>query len=213
MPIDFDSYGLDDDTKAKLKADYEADVTGLKAKNSDLIEREKAAKAAADESLLAATKAEEDAKIALAEKSGDIEKYKLAVEQSREKMESMQLEFKQKETQRLSDMAASDFINKHVSSDPAARSYMESIYRNSIDVVDGAIKPKDITKSLEDLQKGLVSDEAYSKYIKADVGSGAGANGSVSVNGSAKSLKEMNATEKAAFANAQPDQYALMTKQ
>ena len=213
MPIDFDSYGLDDDTKAKLKVDYETDINGLKAKNSDLIEREKAAKAAADESLLAATKAEEDAKVALAEKSGDIEKYKLAVEQSREKMDSMQLEFKQKETQRLSDMAANDFISKHVSSDPAARSYMESIYRNSIDVVDGVIKPKDITKTLEDLQKGLVSDEAYSKYIKADVGSGAGANGSVSVNGSAKSLKEMNATEKAAFANAQPDQYALMTKQ
>ena len=177
MPIDFDSYGLDDELKAKIKADYEADVTGLKAKNSDLIEREKAAKLLADETVVNATKAEEDAKVALAEKEGNIEQYKLAVAQRDEKLEAVTLEFKQKENQRASDLAASEFIGKHVSSDPAARSYMEGIFRESIDVVDGAIKPKDITKSLSDLQESLVTDEAYSKYIKVDVGSGSGANG------------------------------------
>jgi len=213
MPIDYDSYGLTDELKAKLKADVEADINGLKAKNSDLIDREKAAKLLADETIVNATKAEEDAKVALAEKEGNIESYKLAVAQRDEKLETITLEFKQKENARAADMAVNEFVSANVSSDPAARAYMESIFRNNIDVVDGAIKPKDVTKSLEDLQKSLVSDEAYSKYIRVDVGSGSGSQGSTGVNGSAKSLSEMNETEQAAYANAHPEQYALAINQ
>lgn len=193
MPLDFDSYGLDDTLKEKIKADYEADISGLKAKNSDLIEREKAAKLLADETALKSAKAEEDAKVALAEKEGDIGKYKAAVAERDEKLATITLEFKQKENERVADMAVNDFVNANISSDPAAKAYMESIFRKNIDVVDGVIKPKDITKSLEDLQKGLISDESYSNYIKADVGSGSGSQGSSSTSPAGSEVKNERA--------------------
>ena len=42
--MDFTKYGLEGEQLAQAQADYAADVSGLKAKNSDLIEREKAQK-------------------------------------------------------------------------------------------------------------------------------------------------------------------------
>ena len=78
MPLDFDSYGLDEELRKKIEADYNKDVEGLKSKNSELIDREKAAKSALEEYQITATEQAENAKVALAEKEGDIEKYKAA---------------------------------------------------------------------------------------------------------------------------------------
>ena len=208
--MDFSKYELTDEIKAQIEKDYAEDIAGLKAKNSDLIERAKASKEELEQSQIDYAKAEEEAKIALAEKEGDIGKYKIAVEESNERIQSLEIEFKEKEKARLLESSVNEFVSGSVKNDPAAKKYMEGIYRDHIDVIDGEVKPKDITKSLQDLRGSLVSDESYSNYVKADVGSGAGSAGSNSGGGTAKTLKEMTATEEAVFANSNPAQYAQM---
>ena len=207
--MDFSTYELSDEVKAKLAADYEKSVLGLKAKNSELIEREREAK----EAHMLSTKAEEDAKVALAEKNGDIATYKTALADRDARLTSIEAEFKEKETKRISDAAVNEFLSAHVSNDPAARHYMDSVLRKSINVIDGEVKSLDVTKTYDQLLNSIVSDNSFSNYIREDVGSGGGSNGSTKANGAARSLSEMNTTEKAIFANKFPEQYALMTKQ
>lgn len=211
--MNFDDYGLDDEVKAKIAADYEADIKGLKSKNYELIEREKSLKADVEKVQLDAAAKEEDAKVALAEKDGDIEKYKVAVAEREERMKQVEQDFIEKDKARVLDMAANDFVSSNVADDPAAKKYMESVFRDGVDVVDGKLKPKDVTKTIEDLTMSIVQDNAYANYIKVDVGSGANSVGSTSTTGKAKSLSEMTATEEAIFANSNPELYAQMTKQ
>lgn len=176
--MDFSKYELSDDVRAQIEKDYTDDVAGLKAKNTDLIERSKASKEELEQSQISYAKAEEDAKLAIAEKENDVGKYKIAKAESDERLEKLTLEFKEKEKTRILDASVSEFVSSSVMDDPAAKKYMEGIYRDNIDVIDGEAKPKDITKNLQDLRSGLLSDKAYSNYIKADVGSGAGSVGS-----------------------------------
>ena len=145
MIMDFDKYELSDELRAQLKSDYEADVAGLKNKNAELIEREKRAKEAkdtAEASVVEMTTAAEDAKVALAEKEGDIEKYKLAVSERDEKLATVQREFKEAEAGRLLDSAVNDFSAK-LADDPAGKMYMQAQFKDAISVVDGEVKPND----------------------------------------------------------------------
>lgn len=177
MPLDFDSYGLDEDTKKKLKSDYESDIAGLKAKNTELIDREKAAKESLEQVKLDTAKADEDAKVALAEKEGDIEKYKAAVAERDTNMAALQREFQEKDNSRITLEGEVKF-SASISDDPAAQAYMKSLFRDSVEVVDGQLRPKDVSINLDQLTERLVSDEANSRYVKANVGSGAGSAGS-----------------------------------
>jgi len=209
----FDDLGLDDEMLAKVQAAHDADVKGLKAKNSDLIEQNKAVKADSEKAAIEAAQIAEDAKVSLAEKEGNIEQYKAAVAERDEKMKSIEQEFIEKDKARVLDMAVSQFISDKVDKDPAARKYMESVYREQLDVVNGELTSKDVTKSVTEITKAIVQDDAYSKYILSDVGSGASAAGSTSTSGQAKPLSQMTATEEALFANSNPEQYAQLTKQ
>lgn len=211
--MNFDKYELPDEVKAQIEKDYDIDVAGLKAKNSDLIERSSTLKAELEKVQLEVATKDEDAKVALAEKDGDIEKYKIAVAEKEERMKQVEQEFIEKDKARVLDMESTSFVASHVADDPAAKKYMESVFRDSVHVVDGELKPIDVTKTLEELTNSIVQDSAYSSYIKVNVGSGAGSAGSSSGEGKAKSLSDMTATEEAIFANTNPEQYAQMTRQ
>lgn len=197
--MDFDKYELSDEVKASIKADYEASIAGLKAKNADLIEREQKQRQANEELAVQMASKEEDAKVALAEKEGDIEKYKVAVAERDEVLAKTKREFQEVENGRLRDAALNDFSTS-LTDDPAGRMYMQSKFAESIDIIDGQVKPKDVTKSLDELKQALVSDKANASYVKAPVGSGTGSAGSGG-SGSAstpsnKPYKEMSKEEK-----------------
>lgn len=179
--MDFSKYGLTDEQVSSLTTDYELDIKGLKAKNSDLIEREKAQKEANEALAIEMATKEEDAKVALAEKDGTVEQYKNAVAERDAKLETVQREFKETESKRVLESAVNDFSSV-LADDPAGRMFMQKQFQDAVSVVDGVIKPIDPTKSIEDLKQSLVTDKSFAKYIKTDVGSGAGSVGSNSSN-------------------------------
>lgn len=216
----FDGLGLDEETLAKVQAAHDADIKGLKAKNSDLIEQNKTIKADSEKTALEAAQSVEDAKLALAEREGDITSFKAQQEASKNAIESLKQEFADKEQARAEeerklklDMNVKEFVLQNSAGDIGSNLALEKAYRESIQVVDGEIVPVDAAKNIKEITQAIVQDDAYSKYVKLDVGSGAGAAGSNSTSGQAKSLSDMNATEEAQFANSNPEQYAQMTKQ
>jgi len=198
--MNFEDYGLEGEVLAKAKTDYEASIQGLKNKNAELIEREKTQKLSNEELTLKLQTQEEDAKVALAEKDGTVEQYKAAVAERDEKINSIQFEFKEAENKRVLESSVNEF-SAVLADDPAGRMYMQKLFQDSVDVVDGAVKPKDPTRSLEDLTQSIVSDKANAKYIKANVGSGGNSQGSTS-GGSAtpvnKPFNQMTMSEKLA---------------
>lgn len=73
---------------------------------------------------------------------------------------------------------------------------------------------KPTADTVEDFRKNVVADNKLAPLIKASEASGGGAGGSKGRSGSAeKPLSEMTATEEAAFANANPERYAELTKE
>tara|TARA_R110002050_G_scaffold293282_1_gene449684 strand:+ start:402 stop:1043 length:642 start_codon:yes stop_codon:yes gene_type:complete len=175
--MNFTDYGLDEEVANKLKADYEADVLGLKNKNNELIDREKAAKDSVESMTLQIATAEENNKVAIAEKENDVAKYKLAIDERDDKLKAVQFEFAETNNKRLLESAVNDFSGS-LTDDPAGRMFMQSQFNNSVEVKDGVVVPKDITTNLKDLTHALVTDEANASYIKANVGRGAGSAGS-----------------------------------
>ena len=210
--MNFDNYELSDELRATLKKDYDADVLGLKNKNTDLIAREATAKESVEKMTLEIATTEENNKVALAEKDNDVAKYKLAVEERDDKIKTVQLEFKETNDKRLLESSVNDFSSV-LADDPAGRMYMQSQFSSLVEVKDGVVLPKDVTTKLEDLKQSLITDKANAKYIKANVGSGLGSVGSEHGFSSVKSLKDMTATEEAALANSDPALYnSLLTK-
>ena len=180
--MDLSSLGLDEDTQVKILELHESDVKELKNKNYDLIGRIKGAKERSEElerAALESAEAVENAKVALAEKEGDLVKYKDAVAERDENLAAIQREFKEKDSQRLMSDAKNNF-SKVVADDKASQHYMVHEFENSVEVVEGVVRPKDSNLTLEQLTARLISDEANSSYVKAPVGSGSGAAGSFS---------------------------------
>lgn len=175
--MNFEDYDLPDEVKAKLKADYDEDVKGLKSKNSDLISRLDKQKTDHEAAILEQIQAQEDAKVALAEKEGDIEKYKIALQERDDALSTVKREFQEKENLRLTEAALHEFSAK-LTPDPAGRMYMQKQFSDQIEVRDGQVVPKDVTKTLDDLKSALVSDKANADYVLVDVGTGAGSVGS-----------------------------------
>ena len=208
--MDLSSFGLDEETQSKIMEAHNTSISGLKNKNADLIEREGRHKLALEEGLLKSAEDAENVKVALAEKEGSIEQYKIAVADKDEALSSLRHEFQQKENDRLISDEKSLF-SKNISDDPAAQAYMVGKFGESVEVRDGKVQPKDVSMTMDSLVKGLVSDNAYASYIKAPVGSGSGSAGS---NGgsSLKSFADMTATEKAVLANTNPELYNQHTR-
>ena len=116
--MDFSKYELSDELRAALIKDYDADVAGLKAKNAELIEREKTSKADVEKLTLEAATVEENNKIALAEKEGTVEQYKVALAEKEEKIKTINFEFQEANNKRLLDSSVNEFSNL-LSDDPA----------------------------------------------------------------------------------------------
>ena len=201
--MDFTKYGLEGDQLAQAQKDYDADVLGLKNKNTDLISRESDAKSSLDTYKIEAEREKHEAAKSLAEKNGSIEDYKVALQNEKDAMVNLEATFQQEKDGRVLGDSVNDFSSGLVD-DPAGKMYMQSLFTGLVEVKDGAVVPKDTTKTMEDLKQSLVTDKANAKYIRADVGSGVGSAGSASGESSAstfkgKAMKDMNMSEKVAY--------------
>lgn len=201
--MDFNKYELSDELRATLKKDYEADVLGLKSKNTDLIERERIAKADLEQSKVDTEQLKHDAAKELATEKGSVADYKLALDAEKEAMTLLKHTFQEeKDSHTLSDAVTA--FSSGLVDDPAGRMYMNSLFSNSVEVKDGVVVSKDVTKTLEELKQSLVSDKANARYIKAVVGSGVGSAGSEGGFNSVKLPKDMNGSERMEFKRNDP---------
>jgi hypothetical protein len=124
-------------------------------------------------------------------------------------MSDLKLQFQQKENDRLISEQSNTF-SKVVADDPASQQYMTGLFNNSVEVVDGVVRPRDVTKTMEQLVDGIVSDGANKRYIKANVGSGSGSAGSAG-GSTTKLFSEMNLTEKSLLAKQNPEKYKQLS--
>ena len=170
MPLDLSGTDLTEEQKAVVMglhtADIELEVTGLKNKNNELIQREKDAKTAGIE-------AEEAAKVAAAEASGDLKAYKKALDDQKAALEKSELANTELTNKGLKADQAAAFMPK-ISDDPAAQAYMLNKFNESYDIKDGVATPNDVTLTMSQMQENLLKDSAHASYVKADVGSGGG---------------------------------------
>ena len=187
--MDFTKYELSDELRATLTTDYETDVLGLKNKNTDLIQRMDSLKSSTEEQMIELVAKEEAAKVSLAEKDGNIENYKNALANEKEALETVKREFKESESNRILSDSVNEFSSV-LANDPAGKMYMQKLFQDSVEVSDGIVKPKDTTKTMEDLKQSLISDKANANYIAANVGSGTGSAGSQSSGSSASSTNK-----------------------
>ena len=213
MEFNLDGIDLTSDTAStEIIARVDAHVLGLKNKNTDLIKRESDAKAELEQSKLDTEQLKHDAAKELATEKGSVADFKLALDAEKEAMTLLKHSFEETNNKRLLESAVNDFSGV-LTDDPAHRMYMQSQFNSLVEVKDGVVVPKDVTTKLEDLKQSLVTDKANAKYIKANVGSGAGSVGSEGGFDTVKSLKDMTATEEAALANSDPVLYnSLLTK-
>ena len=207
--MNFNDYDLSGELRAKLTTDYDANISGLKAKNSDLINREATAKQNLETSKVEFEQGKHDLAKELAEKNDSMADYKAALDNEKEQMTLLKHSFQEANDSRTLSDAVTNFSSGLID-DPAGRMYMQSIFKDSVEVKDGVIVSKDTTKTLQELTQSLVTDKANAKYIKAAVGSGGGSIGSDGGFISVKSLKDMTATEEAILANEDPALYQLL---
>lgn len=200
--MNFEDYGLEGDMLTKAQADYDKDILGLKNKNAELLDRESKAKSDLEQVKVDTEQMKHDAAKELATVNGSVADFKLALDAEKEAMTLLKLSFQEEKDGRTLSDALNDFSTGLVD-DPAGRMYMQSLFSNAVEVKDGAVVSKDVTKSMEDLKLSLVSDKANAKYIKANVGSGTGSAGSQDGGGSAsssnKSFNQMSMSEKVAY--------------
>ena len=175
--MNFNDYDLSDELRARLTTDYDANVSSLKAKNNDLITREATAKQNLEVSKIEFEQGKHDLAKELAEKNDSMADYKAALDNEKEQMTLLKHSFQEANDSRTLSDAVTNFSSGLID-DPAGRMYMQSIFKDSVEVKDGVIVSKDTTKTLQELTQSLVTDKANAKYIKADVGSGGGSTGS-----------------------------------
>ena len=207
--MDLSSYGLDEENIVKLAAAIQADVTGLKLKNSDLIEREGASKRALEEYQIGAEQIKIDNAKAVAEKENDVIKYKQAVADGEATLGDLVKKHQREKNDYLVSEQSNAF-SKVVADDPASQQYMTGLFNGSVEVVEGVVRPRDVTKNMEQLIEGIVSDDANKRYIKANVGSGSGSAGSAG-GSSTKLFSDMNLTEKSLLAKTNPEKYKQLS--
>ena len=200
---EFNLDGIDlssDGAAAEIISRHAENVTGLKNKNAELITRDSDSKTNLETYKVEAEREKHEAAKALAEKNGNIEDYKIALQNEKDAMINLEATFQQEKEGRILGDALNEFSSA-LADDPAGKMYMQSLFNNSVEVKDGVVVSKDATKTMEDLKQSLVSDKANAKYIRADVGSGTGSAGSKGGDGSAntykgKSMKDMSMAEK-----------------
>lgn len=128
-----------------------------------------------------AIEAEENAKIEKAKAEKDIEGLQAALLDRDNRIKAQAEEVQQKESARVLEGGTNEFLAK-ISDDPAHRHFMSTQFQGGVEVKEGKLIGKD-GRSLEDFTGSLLNDEKYAGYVKANIGSGGGANGSDSAGG------------------------------
>lgn len=204
--IEFNLEGVDlssEGAAAEIISRVGAHVLGLK-NNRDKFKGElDTAKLEYESFRVAAETEKHDAAKALAEKSGSIEDYKIALQNERDAIINLNATFEQEKNERLLESAVNDFSTV-LADDPAGRMYMQSQFNGLVEVKDGVVVSRDTTKTVDEVRQSLVADKANARYIKASVGSGAGSAGSESSGGAAgtggnKPFKDKTMAEKVAY--------------
>ena len=208
--MNFNDYDLSNELRAKLTTDYDANVSDLKAKNTELIEREKLQKEANESLKLSHATDAEKAKLDIAEASGNVKTYKKQLAESKETLNSVKHEFSQEKDERIKLDALNVFSANLVSGSDMGRKGMIDTFKENTKVVDGVLVTNDPSMTVESLTSSLITDKANAGYVVVKVGSGAGSTGSNGGFSSVKSLKDMTATEEAILANEDPALYQLL---
>jgi len=196
-----------DKQKAELTAAFNAETDGLvKAKNDLLAEKKLAQEAEAAAKTIAENEALDKAKA-----NKDVDTLTLSYEEKLQGLTAQLNELNTKNLNAAKSQLANDFVNEHVVNDAFSRQAMAEAYKGRIDIRDGKTVVLDpqgnlTALSVEDLNKEFISASIYGNHIVGTKATGGGAEGNKG-GGRAVSLKDMTATQEAAFANANPEAY------
>ncbi|QEO58319.1 hypothetical protein [Francisella marina] len=194
----------------ELNAVKKDEVNGLANTKDKLLAEKKQLKAQFDD-LQNKLNALEDEKLASREDFESLSnKYKSESEQWKTQLEDFKKAIADKEVQRQTLSVASElFGNDAELFTPHVSKYLRfNEDSQSVSAFDGEAE-----LSINQLKEKLKGDERLSKYIVVSHASGGGAIGNRSHTGTAKSLKEMTASEQTKLANENPELYIQLSKQ
>ncbi len=198
MALNFEGLEIPDEAKEALsnqlaemqkgmvsREEFEA----LTNKNNELLSETKAAKAAKR------AEAEEKERVAMeaATKSGDVEALQKALDAAKAKFTDLQTSIEKEKENNITDKWVNKFLAENVTTDPAARLFVETGLRGKIAVKNGELYPVDgdgalTGQSLSELASAMVSDPSNAAYMLASKADGGGAAGSSKASGGAASV-------------------------
>ena len=198
MKLDFDGIDLPDDVKENLSNQVSSltenmvtkdELNKVLAKNDELLTEAKKAK---EQKRL---EAEEKQRIAeeAAAKNGDVESLQKTIEDWKGKYNELQTSIITEKEQGAVKSFIDGVLSEHVTTDKAARMFIENELRGKVGFKEGQVMPinEDGTLSgatLSELVDSLVSDPSNKPYILASKASGGGANGGSNASGGATSV-------------------------
>ena len=192
MAIDLSSVeGLTEEQIAAITAlnvaDVDSEVEGLKNKNTELVQREKEAKASAEAASNAKIELEEQGRIDQAEKDKDFEGLKAALAERDTRIAEQEQQTKDFADNQVKSASKNEFMAL-VSDDPAAKHYMGAQFDAGVSVRDGQAVPVNADggvtgQSMIEYIAGVQSNQANAPYMRSNAGSGGSATGSGNVAG------------------------------
>ena len=168
-----------DEQATKLRAEFDDQTQGLKAKNDELLGEKKEAQR---ESERIAEEAE-NARLEKARANKDVDtlsaSFNEQIEQLRTANEGLKNGIKQGQITEL----ANGFVSANVVEDAFSRQAIKAEYSKRIDIREGQVKVLDsggnlTALSIEDLNKEFMTAGIYASHIKSSDANGGGANGS-----------------------------------
>ena len=182
MSFELKDYVPEDKLEA-AQAAYDLDIAGLKNKITEKTQLETKLKSDISELSLKAETAEQRAVVAEAEKSGTgadllaAQNKLIEIEDGQKaQLELISAENLQKDNQRSIENSTSEFLKSFVQT-PETQLYMKTKFQESVEVVDGVLKPKDAAQTMEQLEQSFITGKDYAHNVIANVGSGANAHG------------------------------------
>jgi hypothetical protein len=208
--------GLSDEAKAQIAELYNQTVvkelTPLKNKNDELIQREKDAKAKADEESRLALEAQQATELEKATKEKDVASLLEVIERHKQETADLRASIAQQDKETAISKVTGSFLERIID-DRAAKHLMKSDFVNRLDHRDGHVVVLNEQgalsgMSVNELAQSMLNDPANKAYVRAEVGSGGSANGSAG-RGTAANQNQMT---RADFDRMQPaEQGAFMS--
>jgi len=204
MDFNFEGIDLPDEQKEALQAQAKQlsetmvskqEFEALAAKNDELLTETKKAKEAKRLEVEAKEQAKQDAAI----KNGDVESLQKALQEQQERYNNLEGSIAQEKEQGSISKFIEAVLSEHVTSDKAARMYIENELKGKVGYKDGQVMPVNdegalTGATLNELVNAVVSDPSNKPYMLASNASGGGAAGGNNTGGGAvgvpKSLAE-----------------------